>query len=106
MPVRSASRPPSSALHLTPTHSLACFGLGQVAYVQAMGTSAAAPLTAGAAALVRAAHPTWDAATVVAALRTSATVLPGLSVPQVNAATAVGPADDHSDPIPSKPVAF
>ena len=87
-----------------PTHSEACFGLGQVAYVQAMGTSASAPLAAGVAALIRAAHPTWDAPTVVAALRASASTLPGLPVPQVNAATALAPANLQSDPIVSAPM--
>ena len=38
-------------------HSFGCFGLGHVQYVQAMGTSASAPLAAGVAALVHAAHP-------------------------------------------------
>ena len=90
--------PPSDA-----NHSEACFGLGQVAYIQAMGTSASAPLAAGVAALIRAGHPTWDAATVVAALRSSATTLPGLPVPQVNAAAALAPANLQSYPILSGP---
>jgi subtilisin family serine protease len=54
-------------------HSEGCFNLGHTQYVQAIGTSASAPLVAGIAALVRAAHPTWDAATVIAAIRASAT---------------------------------
>ena len=80
-----------------PNHSEACFGLGQVAYVQAMGTSASAPLAAGVAALIRAAHPTWNATEVVAALRASATVLPGLAAPQVNASSALAPANLQAD---------
>ncbi len=87
-----------------PTHSEACFGLGQVAYVQAMGTSAAAPLAAGVAGLIRAAHPTWNAPAVVAALRGSATTLPNLSAPQVNAVSALAPAQVQSDPVISNPV--
>ncbi|WP_433964261.1 S8 family serine peptidase [Tunturiibacter gelidiferens] len=54
-----------------------------------MGTSASAPLAAGAAALVRAAHPDWSAATVATAMRNSAVTLPGLSIPLVNAAAAL-----------------
>ena len=50
-------------------HSFGCFNLGHTQYVQAMGTSASAGLAAGAAALVRAAHPGWPPATVAAAMR-------------------------------------
>ena len=85
-------------------HSEACFGLGQVAYVQAMGTSASAPLAAGVAALIRAAHPAWNAAAVVAALRASSTTLAGLPVPQVSAANALQPADVQADPSVSGPL--
>ncbi len=58
-------------------HSFGCFSLGHASYVQAIGTSAAAPLVAGAAALLRAAHPEWDSATVINALR--ATAMPATS---------------------------
>ncbi len=59
------------------THSFGCFNLGHVQYVQAMGTSASAGLAAGAAALLRAAHPGWTPANVALALRSTATVTLG-----------------------------
>jgi subtilisin family serine protease len=73
------------------THSLGCFNLGHAAYVQAMGTSASAPLVAGAAALVLGAHPTWSPAAVVAALRASASTSSVLPAPQVNVAALLTP---------------
>jgi len=75
-------------------HSLGCFALGHAAYIQAMGTSASAPLAAGVAALLRAAHPEWDVSTLVARLRASALVTPQLTHAgvggMVNAAAALG----------------
>ena len=71
------------------SHSLGCFSLGHTRYVQAIGTSAAAPLAAGVAALLRAAHPTWDAVHIIATMRSSAVPSPQLPVPQVNAASAL-----------------
>ena len=71
-------------------HSFGCFSLGHASYVQAIGTSAAAPLVAGAAALLRAAHPEWDSATVVNALR--ATAMPATSslpAPEINLPAAL-----------------
>jgi subtilisin family serine protease len=71
-------------------HSFGCFNLGHTAYVQAIGTSAAAPLVAGAAALLRAAHPEWDSATVVTALRTAAApATTRLPIPQINLPSAL-----------------
>ena len=64
----TADGPPSD-----PSHSFGCFNLGHIQYVQAMGTSASAPLVAGAAALLRAAYPSWSPDQIVAALRSSAT---------------------------------
>ncbi len=71
--------------------SFGCFNLGHAAYVQAMGTSASAPLVAGAAALLRAAHPAWSAATVIAALRSSAVTNGTLTTPQVTVAKLLTP---------------
>ncbi len=66
-------------------HSYGCFNLGHTQYVQAMGTSASAPLAAGVAALLRATRPTWTADQIVSALRKSASPIPGLPVPQITA---------------------
>ena len=77
---------------ITGACSANCFSLGNTPYVQAMGTSASAPLAAGVAALLLAANPTWDASTLVAALRSSAVAIPTLPVPQITAATLLSPA--------------
>ncbi|MDE3105255.1 MAG: S8 family serine peptidase [Acidobacteriota bacterium] len=78
-----------SGLPGTPGQSYGCFGMGHAAYVQAKGTSASAPLLAGAAALLRALHPEWTPAQVVAALQQSADVLPTLPFPLLNTQAAM-----------------
>jgi subtilisin family serine protease len=72
-------------------HSLGCFNLGHAAYVQAIGTSASAPLVAGAAALLLSAHPTWSPATVIQSLRSAAATSGTLSTPQATVATLLTP---------------
>ena len=69
--------------------SFGCFALGHAAYVQAIGTSASAPLVSGVAALLRAAHPGWTAAQTVAAIRSTASATTSMEEPQVNAAAAL-----------------
>ncbi|GAC1358213.1 MAG: hypothetical protein NVSMB3_05220 [Acidobacteriaceae bacterium] len=72
-----------------PAHSFGCFNLGHTPYVQAMGSSAAAPLAAGVAALLRSAHPTWTSAAIISAMRNSASHPPALPVGQIDAAAAL-----------------
>jgi lantibiotic leader peptide-processing serine protease len=75
-----------------PAHSFGCFNFGHVQYLQAMGTSASAPLTAGAAALLLGANPTWIPAQVIAALRASAKPTAALpAAPQLNPAALLTP---------------
>ena len=74
-----------------PAHSLGCFNIGHSAYVAAIGTSASAPLAAGAAALLRAANPTWSSDQVIAALRQSSTVLSTLPAPLIDVASLLSP---------------
>jgi subtilisin family serine protease len=71
-------------------HSFGCFNAGHAAYVQAIGTSASAPLVAGAAALLLAAHPEWNAQTVVDALRNTASPATAiLPAPHINLPAAL-----------------
>ena len=81
-----------SGLPSDAAHSLGCFNLGHTAYVQAMGTSASAPLVAGAAALLRSAHPTWTASTIIQTLRSSAAPTPTLPFPLVSVTKLLTPA--------------
>ncbi|MEZ2346022.1 S8 family serine peptidase [Terriglobus sp. RCC_193] len=69
--------------------SFGCFNLGHIGYMQAIGTSASAPLVAGVVALVKATHPDWNAATIVAAVRASAVPTATMPYGVVNAATAL-----------------
>jgi Subtilisin-like serine proteases len=72
------------------SHSFGCFELGHTAYVQAIGTSASAPLVAGAVALLRSAHPDWDPTRIINALRSTATPPTStLPVPEINTAGAL-----------------
>ena len=74
-----------------PAHSLGCFNIGHSAYVAAIGTSASAPLAAGAAALLRAAHPSWTADQVIAALHQASSVLSTLPAPLIDVASLLDP---------------
>jgi len=69
--------------------SFGCFGLGHTQYVQTIGTSASAPLVAGAAAILRASHPNWSAAQIISALLTSATQSTTMAEPQLNLPAAL-----------------
>jgi subtilisin family serine protease len=69
--------------------SFGCLALGHAAYAQAKGSSASAPLVAGAAALLHAARPDWTAAQIVSALRSSATKLPSMEEPELNLPAAL-----------------
>jgi subtilisin family serine protease len=80
------SGPPSDS-----AHSMGCFNLGHAGYVQAMGTSASAPLVAGAAALLMAANPSWSPSTVVQQLQAAALTTPSLATPQVSIALLLTP---------------
>lgn len=73
----------------TPGQSLGCFNLGHVPYVQAIGTSAATPLVAGAAAILKAFHPTWTPSQIISALQTSASRTGDLTEPELNLPAAL-----------------
>jgi len=72
-----------------PGQSFGCFNLGHTAYMQAIGTSASAPLVAGAAAILHATHPGWTAAQIVSALQNSATKNPEMVEPELNLPAAL-----------------
>jgi subtilisin family serine protease len=80
---------PPGAPPTNPAYSFGCFSLGHTPYVEAIGTSASAPLVAGAAALLLAAHPTWTPPHVIAALQNSATPTQTLPAPQLNTPAAM-----------------
>jgi subtilisin family serine protease len=80
----TADGPPSDS-----AHSFGCFSLGHTQYLQAMGTSASAPLVAGAAALLIAAHPSWTPDQVIAALRAASIASPTLTAAPVLDPTAL-----------------
>ncbi|GAC1418872.1 MAG: hypothetical protein NVSMB62_11010 [Acidobacteriaceae bacterium] len=67
-------------------HSFGCFNLGHAEYVEAIGTSASAPLLAGAVALLRGANPGWTPSHIVSALR-----LNGVSAPSLPSALVLNP---------------
>jgi len=69
--------------------SFGCFGLGHVQYLQAIGTSASAPLVAAAAAILHAAHTNWTAPQIVAALLSTAIPTTNLPAPQLNLPAAL-----------------
>jgi lantibiotic leader peptide-processing serine protease len=73
-------------------HSLGCFNLGHTAYVEAVGTSASAPLVAGVAALLKAASPQLTPQQIANLIRTSATPVStstGFTLNMVDAGSAV-----------------
>jgi subtilisin family serine protease len=74
-------------------HSFGCFGLGHAAYVEAIGTSASAPLVAGVAAILKGAKPSLTPSQIITALRSSALPVAesseGTAVSLVNAVTAL-----------------
>jgi subtilisin family serine protease len=76
-------------LPATKGQSFGCFALGHTPYVQAIGTSAATPFVAGAAAILRAAHPSWTPAQVISALRSSAASSGSMSELSLNLAGAL-----------------
>jgi len=79
----------ADGLPATTGSSLGCFGLGHVAYVQAMGTSAAAPLVAGAVAILRAERPNLTPAQIIALLQSTASASGKMAEPQLNLPAAL-----------------
>jgi subtilisin family serine protease len=81
--------PPGSSPNGQP-QSFGCFNLGHTHYVEAMGTSASAPLVAGAVALLIASHPAWTPDHILASLRNSAATMQSLpAAPQLDTPAAM-----------------
>src|SRR5262249_20425795 len=74
-------------------------------YADDSGTSMAAPHVAGAAALLREAHPDWTAAQVGAALTSGSTLLPGYDATAVGAGRLDVAAADQLSVLPDQRVA-
>lgn len=73
-------------------HSFGCFSLGHTAYVEAVGTSASAPLVAGVVALLKAASPQLTPQQIANVIRTSATAVgtsSGFTLNLANAGSAI-----------------
>ena len=79
----------TDGLPANPGRSLGCFSFGHVPYVEAIGTSASAPLVAGAAAILKAAHPTWTPTQIISALLSTATRSGNMTEPALNLPAAL-----------------
>jgi subtilisin family serine protease len=70
-------------------YSFGCFNQGHTPYVQAMGTSAAAPLVAGAIAILRAERPGLTPAQIVSLIQQTASSTTAMAEPQLNLPAAL-----------------
>lgn len=68
--------------------SFGCFGFGHTQYVEAIGTSASAPLVAGVAALLKGANPSLSPAQIAALVRSTAQAMPAQSGVSLNVVSA------------------